>query len=142
MPLPDENDSISDDEIVYRRVPVSQGWVDERGVSMNAFKPRPDDETGISVYRARFLSLEDAAKGLSKHGYYVLALRSGDLRAAGIDIVPKPEADLPGHAELPSLAYHVPESDVSIQHRRLLADQLVMAIHGPFFPAQSDSRME
>ncbi|MGH7137892.1 MAG: hypothetical protein ACREHD_19250, partial [Pirellulales bacterium] len=72
MPLPGEYDPISDDEIVYRRVPVSQGWVTEHGISMNSFKPRPDDDTGISVYRARFLSVEQAAKGLSKQGYYVL----------------------------------------------------------------------
>lgn len=80
MPLPGEYGPVTDDEIVYRRVPVSQGWVTERGVSMNAFKARPDDDTGISVYRARFLSVEDAARGLSKQGYYV---RSG--RAARVD---------------------------------------------------------
>lgn len=134
MPLAEEFDPISDDEIVYRRVPVSQGWVSERGVSMNAFKPRPDDATGISLYRARFVTLEQAARGLSKHGYYVLALRAGDLRAAGMEIVAKPQDDLPGHAEIPSLAYQQPESDLSVQQRRLLADQLVTAIHGPFVP--------
>lgn len=80
MPSAEEFDPILDDEIVYRRVPVSQGWVLERGVSMNAFKPRPDDATGISLYRARFVSLEQAAKGLSKQGYYLLVLRAGDLR--------------------------------------------------------------
>lgn len=80
------------------------------------------------------VSLEQAAKGLSKQGYYLLALRAGDLRAAGIEIVPKPQDGLPGHAEIPSLAYQKPESDVSVQDRRLLADQLVAAIHGPFAP--------
>ena len=87
------------------------------------------------AYRARFVSLDDAARGLSKQGYYVLALRAADLRAAGIDIVPKPQGDLPGHAEIPSLAYQERESDVSVQQRRLLADRLVTAVHGPFLPS-------
>lgn len=63
MPLPGEYDPVSDDELLYRRVPISQGWINEHGVSMNAFKPRPDEDTGISVYRTRFLTIEDAAKG-------------------------------------------------------------------------------
>lgn len=95
MPLPGENDPVADDEILHRRVPDSQGWIVGQQVSWNAFKPRPDDGTSLSLYRAKFLSLEDAARGLSKHGYYVLALRAGNLRAAGIDIVPRPNDDLP-----------------------------------------------
>ena len=53
MPLPGEYDPVSDDELVYRRVPVSRGWVTERGISMNGFKARPGDDTGISVHRAQ-----------------------------------------------------------------------------------------
>src|SRR5487761_1850544 len=105
MPLPAEYEPIADDEILYRRIPVSKGWIDEYGVRPDAFESRADDDTGLSVYRAMFVSLEDAAKGLNKRGYYVLAMRAGDLRAAGIDVVPLPHDDLPGHAEIPSLAY-------------------------------------
>lgn len=134
MPSPAEYEPVSDDERLYRRVPVSKGWIDEYGVRPDAFEPRADDSTGLSVYRARFVSVEDAAKGLSKRGYYVLEMRAGDLRAAGIDVVPMPHDDLPGHAEIPSLAYEVNESELSIQQRELLADRLVRAIHGPFVP--------
>lgn len=140
MPASGEYDPLADDEILYRRVPVSKGWIDEHGISPDAFEPRMDDDTGISVYRARFVTVEDAAKGLGKRGYYVLAMRAGDLRAAGIHVVPMPHDDLPGHAEIPSLAYQEPESDVSMQHRELLADQMVMAIHGPFLPAKDGPR--
>lgn len=80
------------------------------------------------------MGVEDAAKGPSKKGYYVLTLRAGELRAARIEIVPKPQDDVPAHAEIPSLAYQQPESDMSVQHCRLLADQLVAAIYGPFVP--------
>lgn len=123
MPSPAEYDPVSDDEALYRRVPVSKGWIDEHGVWPDAFEPRVDDHTGLSVYRARFVSLEDAAKGQSKWGYFVLELRAGDLRSMGIDVVAMPNDDLPGHAEIPSLAYQAQASDRSMEHRELLADR-------------------
>jgi len=132
MPTADEADPIADDEILYRRVPVSKEWVDEHGVSAEAFAPRKDDVTGLSVYRARFLRLEDAARGASKRGYYVIELRAGDLKREGIRLVPAPVDDTPGHAEIPSLKYENPESDASLEIRQLLADKLVVKIHGPF----------
>ena len=138
MPQPAEYEPVADDEMLYRRVPVSKSWIDEYGVRPDAFEPRADDDTGLSVYRAKFISLEDAARGLSKRGYYVLAMRAGNLRAAGIEVVPMPLDDLPGHAELPSLAFKDAESELSVQQRELLADRLVEAIHGPFMPGNDE----
>lgn len=115
------------------------GWVDQHGVRPDAFEPRKDDDTGLSVFRARFVSLEDAANGPSKRGYFVLAMRAGELRATGIEIVSMPQDDLPGHAEIPSLAYQHPEPDLSLQHRELLADRLVTAIYGPFPPKKDET---
>jgi hypothetical protein len=132
MPTADESDPISDDEILYRRAPVSKDWVDEHGVSAEAFAPLKGDLSGLSVFRARFLPLEEAARGASKQGYYVLELRAGDLRGAGIDIVPAPIADKAGHAEIPALKYERPESNASLEIRQLLADRLVRKTHGPF----------
>lgn len=117
---------------MYRRVPVSMDWVDEHGISAEAFAPRKDDYSGLSVFRARFLSLENAARGASKQGYYVLELRAGDLRGAGIDVVPAPATGTSGHAEIPSLKFERPESNASLQIRQLLADRLVLKVHGPF----------
>jgi hypothetical protein len=132
MPAADESEPISDDEILYRRVPISMEWIDPHGVSAEAFAPRKEDHLGLSVFRAKFLPLEEAARGSSKQGYYVLELRAGDLRGAGIDIVPAPIADKAGHAEIPALKYERPESDASLEIRQLLADRLVRKIHGPF----------
>lgn len=132
MPSPAEYEPIADDEMLYRRVPVSKDWIDSHGVRPDAFEPRSDDDTGLSVYRARFVKVADAARGLSKRGYYVLEMRAGDLRAAGIEVLPMPHDDLPGHAELPGLAFHDSESELSMEQRELLADRLVVAIHGPF----------
>lgn len=132
MPAADESEPISDDEILYRRVPVSMEWIDAHGVSAEAFAPRKDDLSGLSVFRAKFLSLEEAARGASRQGYYILELSAGDLRGAGIDILPAPIADKAGHAEIPALKYERPESNASLEFRQLLADRLVRKIHGPF----------
>ena len=36
----------------------------------------------------KFMSIEDAARGKSKKGYWVAVLRAGDLRNQGIKVVP------------------------------------------------------
>jgi hypothetical protein len=71
---------IADDELLYRRVPVSKEWYTKEGLSPEAFQPREDEATGNSVYRAIYKSVEEAAKGKSKSGNYVAVLRAGDLR--------------------------------------------------------------
>lgn len=129
--MPDGAEPIADDELLYRRIPVSKRWYDVHGVSPEAFDPRPDEMTGISVYRSKYKRIEDAAKGLSKQGYYVAVLRAGDLRGHGIEAAPRPEADDPGHAELPGLTCHnrlSPEAD----ERKLRLTQLCLRIEGPF----------
>ncbi|MGH7135893.1 MAG: hypothetical protein ACREHD_09145 [Pirellulales bacterium] len=130
--MPGEDQPISDDETLYRRVPVSQNWIRGGKILPEAFQPRRDDTTGLSVFRAKFRKLEDVAKGASKYGYYVLEMRAGDLRTADIEIVPKVDEQVPGHAEIPSLAFQQPETDLSLAHRQRLADDLVTGIHGPF----------
>ena len=103
---------LDDNEIIYRKVPVSQNWVNaETGeVDANAFRPhRDNDIDGISMDRARSVNAPDfrlpqeAGSGASRRGYYVVALRISELRAHGIEVAPKPIPDNPGHVELPGL---------------------------------------
>lgn len=136
MPLPGEDEPISDDETLYRRVPVSQGWIKGGKVMPEAFQPRRDDTTGLSIFRAKYRTLEEVAKGKSKSGYFVLEMRAGELRAAGLEVVPKVDDEVPGHAEIPSLAFQLPEPDLSLAQRQRLADALVLQIHGPFVPQE------
>src|SRR5438105_3323919 len=114
MSARDGTEPIADDELLYRRIPVSKDWYTPDGLSPEAFHPREDETAGISVYRAKYKSIEEAAKGKGKRGYYVAVLRAGDLRQHGIDILPRPTPDDPGHAELPDLTSqhrHTPEAD-------------------------------
>lgn len=128
-------DPIDDDELLYRRIPVSQGWYNPGECEHphpKAFNPLEHDTSGLSVSRQRFKSIEEASKGLSPKGYYVAILKAGELRHAGIEVVPKPLLEDPGHAELPSLTYENRRSDQSLTAMARLAEQLCISVEGPF----------
>lgn len=133
MSLPPGSESIADDELLYRRIPVSKNWYSNDGLSPEAFDPRDDETTGISFYRAKYVTIEQAARGLSKKGYYVASFRASDLAANGIIVVPRPEADDPGHAELPDLRFDNREADEALGLKHLLAE-LPESVKGPFIP--------
>lgn len=128
---------IADDEILYRRIPASTGWYAEGVVSPEAFDPRKDEFTGISVYRKKHKSVEEVAKGKGKKGYYVASLRASDLREHGIEPVPSPILDAdppdPGHAELLCLTAENRLTDQALEHKLRLAS-LCFEVEGPFLP--------
>jgi len=97
---------IGDDEVLYRRIPVSTAWYADKVIYGDAFQPRKDEHTGISLFRDKFRTVEEVAKGKAKQGYYVASLRVSDLRRAGIIVEPRP--DTPegwdnAHVEIPGL---------------------------------------
>lgn len=130
----DGTEPIDDDELLYRRVPVSMGWYSESGLSPEAFDPRPDEHTGISIYRAKYKSLDEVAKGRGKKGYFVAIFRAGDLRQQGIEVAPcpnTPEGHDPAHAELPGLTALNRDSDSALE-QRLALRTLAIDVKGPF----------
>lgn len=134
--------SIADDETVYRRIPVAAGWFDGHGVSPSAFSPNENDTEGLSVYRASFLTAEQVAlTGRSSQGYYVAALRVGDIRAAGLSVEDDDPAGVdPGHAKIAELNARVRRSE-SVQRWKVhLAKQLVLRVEGPFPPGPAGHR--
>ena len=134
MPASEGTESVADDEFLYRRIPVSMSWYSGENLSPEAFAPRKDETTGISLYRAKYKSIDEAARGLGKKGYYVAVLRAGDLRERGIEAEPRPGPGDPGHVELPQLTSEnrlAPES----QERQVLLTELSLRVEGPFPPA-------
>lgn len=133
---------VEDDEFIFRRIPIRPGWYDPAsGVLMRqAFNPRNDDTTGLSVTRAHserhpdFLTpAQDAALGTNTSGYYVAVLGVGDLRKAGIEVVASPDLPQnPGHAHLPQLTYDSRRSDESIDTMERLSTSLTLRVEGPF----------
>jgi hypothetical protein len=132
---------IADDEVLYRRIPVSTDWYAGGVVSPDAFHPRNDEFTGISISRAKYYeSVTVAARGPSKRGYYVASLRASQLREHGIEPVPRPILDSdppdPGHAELPCLTAGNRRTDQALEYKLRLAS-LCFEIQGPFPPIAS-----
>ena len=125
------HEPISDDERIFRRIPVSRRWYSDDGLSPEAYEPRDDEETGISVYREKYKPLHEAAKGKSKQGYYVAVIKAGELRQNGIRITPRPQPGDPGHAELPDFTCRTRDEDSTIQLRNTLAT-LHESVQGPF----------
>src|SRR5688572_14431574 len=83
-------------ELIYRRIPVSMDWYSpSAGLSPEAFDPRKDETTGISVSRDKYQTVEQAAAGPSKKGYWVAIFRAADLQRNGIRVEPRPTAENP-----------------------------------------------
>ncbi len=124
---------IDDDELLFRRIPVSMNWYSpESGVRSEAFDPhKVNDITGLSVSRAKYKSPEEAGRGMSGRSYFVAVLRAGDIRAQGMAIEPKPKPDDLGHAELPQLNAENRKTDATLGRQRILAG-LCLSVEGPF----------
>lgn len=127
----DGTEPIDDDERLYRRIPVSKEWYANNELIPDAFEPRSDEYTGISIYRAKYKSLEEVAQGKSKKGYFVAVFRAGDLKANGIDVVPRPETSDPGHAEITSLTAENRTTQAALDIKLDLCD-LALEVSGPF----------
>ncbi|MGL4552349.1 MAG: hypothetical protein ACRC33_14310 [Gemmataceae bacterium] len=126
---------IGDDEVVYRRIPVSTRWyVPGQPAVPQAFRPRNDDTTGLSLVRAEpFNTPEQAGRGPSKQGYFVAALRVRDIRQYGMDVVSRPVPGINGHVEIPELTLTNRDEPEGIGRANVLAS-LCFEFHGPFVP--------
>lgn len=109
-------------------------WYDpeRQDLSPKAFRPRPDDVTGLSVDRDKYRTIGEAAQGANAKGYYVAVLRVRDLRARGLDVASRPIEGNLGHAEMPALTYDDRKSDRSCEWQVELAHQLTLDVRGPF----------
>ena len=137
MGVNDGTEPIADEEFLYRRIPASTDWYStETGLKPEAFGPLKTDATGLSISRAKYKSIEEAARGRPGKSYYVAVLRAGDLRQNGIEPAPKPMPDDPGHAELPDLNADNRKTDQTLELQRVLVS-LTLRVEGPFAPADS-----
>lgn len=132
------SEPIGDDELLYRRVLLEH--FDPSASphpSPLAFRPTNEDTSGLSLSRAKYTSVADAARGRAGKSYYVAAMRAGDLRAAGIEIVPKPRGGQPGHAEIPGLTRETRSTLEGKSLSLLLSQKHCIRVEGPFHSAGS-----
>ncbi len=132
----DGTEPILNNEILFRRVPVKTGWYDPEKhppLQQFAFRPTRHDITPLSVYRAKYKTPEQvAASPRPGARYYVAELRAGDLRAKGINVVPAPRPDDPGHAEITDLTFENKDTSRAIEIQKSLAEELCLRVLGPF----------
>jgi len=131
---------VDDEELLYRKVSVRSKWWHNGVLSSEAFNPNKNDATGISVFRAVFRSVEDAAKGPSPDGYYVVVLQTGELRARGIQVNPQPDVDGiwdDSHAELPQIRIATKRSTEVEELKQMLVEFAKhRPVQGPFHSRQ------
>lgn len=129
----DGTEPVGRDELLYRRIPASTGWYSPAGgLSPRAFSPRPEDVTGLSFMRSKYVSVEEAARGSGTSGYYVAVLPADKLVDSGLNLVPRPLPRNPGHVELADLTYANRKSDASLGIMTALAQTLTAEVQGPF----------
>jgi len=128
----DGTEPLSDDELLYRRIPVSQGWYTEGVLSPEAYGPhRERDVDGISFWRAKCRCLDEAARGRPGKDYYVAVIRVGDLRERGIEPVSTPHKGGGGHVSLPALNAENRRSPEAQALKARLCE-LTLKVEGPF----------
>ena len=133
--MADGTEPVDDHETLYRRI-MLEHFDPDQGLepSPKAFHPRKYDQTGLSVFRAKYATPEDVARNDRGKRYYIAVLRAVDLRANGLDVIPRTEGNVPGHAELPGLTYENRYTDAAVEAKQLLARKLCLKILGPLPP--------
>ena len=115
-----EDDPVTDDEWLLRRVRVEQFRTDKLPViSPNAFEPRikgrDPDTDGISLYRATCLAdPSDILATISSerlHEYGIVRLQVSFLKSLNLTVLSKPDDRVKGHVVIPELNSGNYESD-------------------------------
>jgi len=140
---PDGDDSIPDDELVYRRIPAGANPIlydpSTEVLSDQSFAPhKKNDNTGLSVSLARSKSID--AMGKNGKPYYVAVFLAGDLKKNGIEIKPEPETEGgydPAHAVLPNLNSANRKATETLEIQQILVS-LCIRIEGPFVTPEDE----
>ncbi len=129
------SEAVEDHETLFRRIPVACGFYDpllDAKPSPIAFRPTQQDRTGLSIYREKYKSIEQVGCGRAGKKYFVAVLNAGDLRQLGMDVVPRPLENDPGHCEIADLTYANRKGMPYAEWQALLAEKLCIRIEGPY----------
>lgn len=130
----DGTEPVEDEERLYRRVPIHPQYFDhavDAHPTPFAFRPRQEDSTGLSVYRAKYKSMNEVAANSRGKRYFIAVMVVGALRARGIEVEPRPLPQDPGHAEIPGLRYDNRSTQQAEEWQVALATAL-STVEGPF----------
>ena len=147
MPTVHGRGPLANDEAVFRRASDRSGWYDpslDRSVAWQAFRPNRRDVRGLSVWRAKYKTPEEAAAINARSGrrYFLFRLNVGRLREAGVIVEPSADEGGTGHASLVNLnACRYDEDKNAVRElARTIAEELVECVEGPFGPFEFNDR--
>ena len=129
-----QSDCVENDEVVYRRVPLKQGYSEPGGHITSANFRLRAKENGLSVYRARYRSREEVLNvpGFPPGSFVLVSALVGRIRsltssaeAQLFDVFPADDAnENPGHAEIRRLeGGHITKAEAS-KLRDIFAESL------------------
>src|SRR5215203_1365030 len=127
-------------ELIYRGIPLKQGWVDPQGiVSPAAFLPNKGDRTtGISVSRAlpgetpQQTAQRVGAGGTSGNDYGVVAMPAASLLDAEIPVVPDEVEGDTSHAQIQGWTYDRRDTDAVRRGAEKAASAVTAVYNGPY----------
>jgi len=123
--MADGDEPIADEEIIYRRVPKDHYPPPRKGKpSPKAFRPKDYDTDGISLTRAKYSTIDKAARGSREIPAFVAVLMARGVRELGLTLQPDPQPDDPGHFLIPKLDYARRKLDWSEASQVQLAEEL------------------
>lgn len=135
--LPGE-EPLADSELVYRRVPESYYPEPSEGKpDLLAFRPRKEDIRGISLARAKYISIETAARSGASKPFFVAVLQVTELRQAGLEVLPDPKEGEPSHCLIPQIRHDTKRDSATLEWQKLLAEKLCR-MEGPFLMTDRD----
>ena len=137
--MPTQTDPVSENEYVYRK--VLKQWHDafppfpDARIDRQAFRPTPDDTTGLSVSRALFVEPEqlDRDKNGNPGRYYIARLHVEKILGLGLSVEPDPMDWPPGHALIPEIRYGLKgqekkwSKNIQLELARLASEDIVYA---------------
>lgn len=126
------SEPIADGEILYRRLSATQLPSREQPLPPVTFEPHDDDDDGICLARAKYVTPERVAASGAGRWYYAVEITAAAIRALGLDVVPDPIEGEPWHCRVPDLKYEDPPSDASLSQQMALARTGRLAAGGPF----------
>lgn len=132
--------TIARDELLYRRIVCQPAYFDpaiDPKPSRQAFSPTPHDITGLSLFRANYLTpqqiVTDSVRNPGRRPFYIATLRAADLLDADIEMRVDNPAD-PAHVELPTIRYETRRDALTLNQTQLLAKTLCHKVEGPYNP--------
>ncbi len=113
------HDQLQDDEIVLRHIPGGTTWqAPGPRVTSKNFELRPG-EAGISVSRAAITAPDQfmALRGNPATGSRIASAPVAGIRGLGLEVIPDPIPDDPGHALIVSATSILGENDHPLRKR-------------------------